>query len=91
VGENASMDVAAMRILEALCVSQGWDMAVQWAVNGEEKRLEFRSAWAAPGRRAETFIQDSMGLMLARGVDLPGRAWQEERPVLASKTWRPSR
>ena len=27
VGENASPEVAAMRILEALCVSQGWDMA----------------------------------------------------------------
>ena len=45
VGENASSDVATMRILEALCVSQGWDMAVQWAVNAEEKRLEFRSAF----------------------------------------------
>jgi len=81
MGENASMDVAAMRILEALCVSQGWDMAVQWGVNAEEKRLEFRSAWASPGQRAETFIQDSMGLTLARGADLPGRAWRESRPI----------
>jgi PAS domain S-box-containing protein len=81
VGENASSDVAAMRILEALCVSQGWDMAVKWGVNAEEKRLEFGSAWAAPGRRAETFIQDSMGLTLPIGIDLAGRAWQEGRPV----------
>ena len=81
VGENASSDVAAMRILEALCVSQGWDMAVKWGVSAEEKRLEFGSAWAAPGRRAETFIQDSMGLTLPIGIDLAGRAWQEGRPV----------
>jgi PAS domain S-box-containing protein len=81
VGENASPDVAAMRILEALCVSQGWDMAVKWGVNAEEKRLEFSSAWAAPGRRAETFIQESMGLTLPLGVDLPGRAWLDGRPV----------
>lgn len=39
VGENASTDVAAMRILEALCVSQGWDMAVKWGVNAEERLL----------------------------------------------------
>jgi PAS domain S-box-containing protein len=81
VGENASPDVASMRILEALCVSQGWDMAVKWAVNEEEKRLEFGAAWAAPGHRAEVFIQESMGLHLARGVDLPGRAWKERRAV----------
>ncbi|MGA2047644.1 MAG: PAS domain S-box protein [Terracidiphilus sp.] len=81
VGENTSSDVAAMRILEALCVSQGWDMAVKWGVNAEEKRLEFGSAWAAPGRRAEAFIQESMGLTLPIGIDLAGRAWQEGRPV----------
>ncbi len=81
VGENASSDVAVMRILEALCVSQGWDMAVKWGVNAEEKLLEFHSAWAAPGRRAEIFIQESMGLTLAQGADLPGRAWAERRPV----------
>jgi len=84
VGENASSDVAGMRILEALCVSQGWDMAVKWGVNEEEKRLEFGSAWAAPGRRAETFIQESMGLTLPIGIDLAGRAWQEGRPVWIS-------
>jgi PAS domain S-box-containing protein len=81
VGENASSDVAAMRILEALCVSQGWDMAVKWTVNTEEKRLEFGSAWAAPDRRAEAFIQDSMGVTLPEGVDLPGHAWKDGRPV----------
>jgi len=81
VGENSSSDVAVMRILEALCVSQGWDMAVKWGVNTEEKHLEFGSAWAAPGRSAETFIQESMGLTLSRGIDLPGRAWADGRPI----------
>jgi len=81
VGENASSDVASMRILEALCVSQGWDMAVKWVINEDEKRLEFSAAWAAPGRRAEVFIQESMGVHLGPGADLPGRAWQEGRPV----------
>jgi PAS domain S-box-containing protein len=84
VGENASSDTAVMRILEALCVSQGWDMAVKWSVNAEENRLEFASAWATPGRSAEAFIQESMGLTLPIGVDLPGRAWQDGRPIWCS-------
>ena len=50
VGENSFADVAAMRMLEALCVSQGWDVAVKWDVNAEENRLEFSTAWGAPGR-----------------------------------------
>ncbi|HEV2473787.1 MAG TPA: PAS domain-containing protein, partial [Chthonomonadales bacterium] len=45
VGENVSSDTAAMRVLEALCVSQGWDVAVKWEVNTAEQQLEFSTAW----------------------------------------------
>ena len=33
VGENVSAEVATKRVLEALCISQGWDVAVKWDVN----------------------------------------------------------
>ena len=81
VGENASSDVAAMRILEALCVSQGWDLAVKWEVNSEENMLEFSTAWGAPDGATDAMIQESMGVTLAQGVGLPGKVWQEGRPV----------
>jgi PAS domain S-box-containing protein len=81
VGENTSSDVAAMRILEALCVSQGWDLALKWEVNIEENLLEFCAAWGAPDRHTEAMIQESMGVTLASGVGLPGRVWQEGRPI----------
>jgi PAS domain S-box-containing protein len=93
VGENASSEQASMRILEALCVSQGWDMAVKWAVDAEGSRLEFSSAWGAPGKRAEAFIHESMGLRLASGTELPVRAWKDGRAVwvadLASMPYSP--
>jgi PAS domain S-box-containing protein len=81
VGENTSPDVASMRILEALCISQGWDLAIKWGIDAKENRLEFSTAWGAPGRRAETLIQESLGLTLAGGAELPGRAWKDGRPV----------
>jgi PAS domain S-box-containing protein len=81
IGENTSPEVADMRILEALCISQGWDIALKWEVNSKENRLEFCTAWGAPGRRAEALIQESMGLTFASGKDLPGRAWKDGRPV----------
>ena len=86
VGENVSSEMAAMRVLEALCVSQGWDVAVKWEVNTEENRLEFSTAWGVPGKEAEALIQESMGMTLARAAacrDGPGRraAW------CGSRTW----
>ena len=84
VGENASPEVAAMRILEALCVSQGWDVALKWEVNAEENRLEFCSGWNTPGRHTETLLKDTMGVTLIPGAGMPGRAWQEGRPVWIS-------
>jgi len=81
VGENVSPEVAAMRILEALCVSQGWDVALKWEVNAEENRLEFCSGWSAPRRKTESLIQDSMGINLAPGGTMLGRAWQDGRSI----------
>lgn len=81
VGENASPEVASMRILESLCISQEWDVAIQWLVDAKGNRLEFSTAWGAPGRRPEALIQDSMGLTLERGKDLPGQALKEGRPI----------
>jgi PAS domain S-box-containing protein len=84
VGENASPEVASMRILEAMCISQGWDVAVKWQVNTQENRLEFATAWGAPGRHAEMLIQESTGRSLQWGQDLPGRAWQEGHSIWIS-------
>ena len=84
VGENASGESAGMRILEALCISQGWDVAIEWVVGGEQKHLEFGTAWGVPGRNAEALIQGSMGLMLTGTSELLERAWREGRTVWAT-------
>jgi PAS domain S-box-containing protein len=81
VGENVSSEMAAMRVLEALCVSQGWDVAVKWEINAEENRLEFSTAWGVPGKEAEAFIQESVSTTVTPGGSLPGRAWSEGRLV----------
>ncbi len=79
--ENTSPEIAAMRIVEALCISQGWDVALKWEVNAQENRLEFCSAWSAPGRRTQSLIQESMGLMLTGGAEMPGQVWQDGHPI----------
>ncbi len=79
--ENTSSEIASTRIIEALCISQGWDVAFKWDVNEEESELEFCAAWGIPGHRTEALIHESMGLKMASGVGLPGRVWQDGRPV----------
>jgi PAS domain S-box-containing protein len=81
VGDNAPGESAGMRILEALCVSQGWELGIEWLVNSQQMRLEFGTAWGAPGQRAEEFIQRGMDLTLAADSELPERAWKDGRPV----------
>jgi PAS domain S-box-containing protein len=81
VAENPKPEVATMRILEALCLSQGWDVVIKWRVDGKQKGLDFSTAWAGAGRKAESLIQESMGQKLAYGAELPGRAWKDGRTV----------
>jgi PAS domain S-box-containing protein len=84
LGENIPPEAASMRILEALCIAQGWDAAIKWKLNDKQDRLEFSTAWGSPGRRVETLIGDSMGFSVVGGADLAGRAWKEGRAVWVS-------
>ncbi len=84
VNESASQQEAAMRVLEALCVAQGWDLAVEWLVDDKGHHLEFCTAWGVPGKPAESLIQESMGVSLPSGAELAGRAWREGRTVGAA-------
>jgi PAS domain S-box-containing protein len=81
VGEHASSGVAVARILEAICISQDWDMAVHWELNADETRLEFGTAWSAPGRHNDTMIRQSLSRPVQPGSGLAGRAWREARAL----------
>ena len=81
IGQSTSPEVASMRILESVCLSQGWDAAMLWILNEEEEHLKFYSAWGTPGKLSEALIQESMGQSINRGPDLPGRVWVQGRAV----------
>ena len=81
VGQSTSPEVASSRILESVCLSQGWDAALLWTLNEEEDQLQFYSAWGAPGKRSEALIQESMGKTIGRGPDLPGQVLVQGRAV----------
>jgi PAS domain S-box-containing protein len=81
VGENRSPEIASERILEALCLSQGWDAALRWEVNIDKNQLEFSSGWSAPGRPVQSLIRESVLMRLGLGEEMAGRAWREGKPI----------
>ncbi|HEV2280701.1 MAG TPA: PAS domain S-box protein [Acidobacteriaceae bacterium] len=82
-GESETTDSVTTRILEALCLSEGWDLAIQWDVDLRDDCLRFNTAWGAPGS-AESLMSESVGTTFASGEELPGRAWKEGQPVWVS-------
>ena len=81
VGDNRSPEIASERILEALCLSQGWDAALRWEVNLDKNQLEFCSGWSAPGRHVNSLIRESVLMQLGMGEEMAGRAWRESKPI----------
>jgi len=85
IGENTSVEAASMSILEAVCLSQGWDVAIEWLVDADQNHLEFGTAWGVSGRQTEALIQGSMGMALGGTSELPERVWKEARTVWLSE------
>jgi hypothetical protein len=61
VGENTASESAGMRILEALCLSQGWDVSIEWVVAPNRNISSLVPRGERRGE-AEALIQGSMGL-----------------------------
>jgi PAS domain S-box-containing protein len=68
------------RLLEALGVALGWDLAAAWET-GPDDTMACVATWAAAGVEAEPFATATRDLRFTRGRGLPGRVWRSGRPV----------
>lgn len=68
-------------LLRALGESMDWELGAYWAADTSEGVLRRAASWSAPAIAAEEFERESGELGLARGVGLPGRAWEQREPV----------
>jgi PAS domain S-box-containing protein len=81
IAESATVAEAAQRILRATCETLGWDLGAMWAVDRQAQVLRCIALWREPAREAPDFEAVSRHRSFARGVGLPGRVWEEGRPV----------
>jgi PAS domain S-box-containing protein len=71
---------ALPRLLQALCATCGWRAGFFWAVDPDRQVIRCRAAHAAAHDLAD-FARVTQPMSLARGVGLPGRAWDASAPV----------
>ena len=80
VGESTTSDEALPAMLESLGTNLGFDMAGLWFVSSDH-HTRYLAGWFAPDRACREFHRDSIGRVLQKGKDLPGRIWAAESPL----------
>ena len=80
IGDATSFDQAAPRLLGAIAPPLGRQIAQFWVMeDGETLRCVAR--WHDEGTNFDAFERASRELILKRGEDLPGQAWEAGHPV----------
>ena len=79
--EAESMAEASPRILQAVCEILGWEIGELWRLSDDGRRLIFYGSWHLPQADLSAFADASRQLDFPLGVGLPGRAWQNRKPL----------
>lgn len=96
VNQSASSQAAAIRILETLCLSLGWDVAILWQTLDAGERLQFQASWTSQEQQNEGYLQQAMistqTAMLADEARRRNRAvWVEDFAAKDSRwNWHPA-
>lgn len=77
LAEAPSLEVAAPKLLQAICESLGWDVGQMWIVDAEADVLRWLAGWRDQNVSVAEFEDASRGRPFARGAGLPGRIWAD--------------
>ena len=81
LGEAASIDEAAPRMLHAACDAMGWAYGALWEVDPTRTVLRCVGTWQDAGEQFDAFAGASRETTFAPGVGLPGRVWSAGEPA----------
>jgi PAS domain S-box-containing protein len=80
LAEAEALDVAAQRIVAAIGSEIGWQACSLLVVDEASQMLHACATWQAPELKGEDFERQTRQIRFARGVGLPGRAWDSGEP-----------
>ena len=81
LADSVGLAEAMPRILEAICVTLGWEHGALWQVDPKADVLRCVALWHVSDARFEEFEALSRELTFPSGVGLPGRVWASGRPA----------
>lgn len=74
--DSDSLEEVAPKIQEMVCLIMDWKLSVLWKVDEQAQVLRHVTEWKTSQAQAETFLAQTGRSTFARGVGLPGRAWE---------------
>lgn len=81
LAESTTLDDAALRVLQAICETLGWDHGGLWHVDASAGVLRCKDTWHRPAIDLAEFEATSRRITFTRGVGLPGRVWASGEPA----------
>ncbi|WHZ26651.1 MAG: PAS/PAC sensor hybrid histidine kinase [Nitrospira sp.] len=81
LSEALTLEEAVPRITQAVGESLEWDLGVFWRVDKQTGTLRCLHHWQAERVRADEFIAAKQLRSFRLGVGLPGRIWENGRPM----------
>ncbi len=80
LAEAETLEEAAAGVLEAIGEGVGWHAASLWAVLPDADMLGCVATWSSPQTTGPGFSELSKTIRFARGLGLPGTAWETAEP-----------
>ena len=81
LAESATLEEAAPRVVESICLNLGWNMGAVWTVDTKDAVLRCAGTWSRDSSAGTTFETCTRAITFTRGVGLPGQVWASRRSV----------
>jgi len=81
LAESPPLDVAINRIIKSIGDYLNWQIGAMWMPDSEKKVLRCLTVWRKDISTPSQFEIESCECVFSPGVGLPGRVWQQKKPV----------
>jgi PAS domain S-box-containing protein len=81
LAESATINEAALSILQSVCENLGWEVGAFWSVERGLNVIRCVEIWHAPSVDVEEFESLCRRITFAQGMGLPGYVWSNAAPV----------
>lgn len=79
--ESYTLKEASARILQTVCENLHWDVGAFYTLDRRVGVMRCDDMWSAPNAQIDAFITLSRQTTFVRGIGLPGRVWESEKPI----------